>query len=99
MFSVLRTRSLATSQRSQSVKKHRVTESLHINVAQADDDVMALEDSGRLRTYFSCFRILGLGWAVAVALMSHLEASRLSFVTGSKSAPISAIWKKRLGLP
>ena len=65
MFSVLRTRSLATSQRSQSVKKHRVTESLHINVAQADDDVMALEDSGRLRTYFSCFRILGLGWAVA----------------------------------
>eukprot|EP00435_Cladocopium_sp_Y103_P070344 s48_g35.t1 len=65
MFSVLRARSLATFQRSQPVKKHRVTESLHINVAQVDDDVVALEDSGKLRTYFSCLRILGLGWAVA----------------------------------
>lgn len=79
MFAVLRTRSLATSQRSQPVKKHRVTETLQINVSQVDDENVCLEESGKLRTYFACFRILGLGWAVAGCFDVPYEGKQVKF--------------------
>eukprot|EP00435_Cladocopium_sp_Y103_P072531 s1255_g40.t1 len=79
MWPVLRTRSLASSQRSQPVKKHRVTDTLHINVSQPDDDIFCLEDTGKLRTYFSCFRVLGLGWAVAGCFDVQFEGKQVKF--------------------
>lgn len=79
MFAVLRTRSLAISQRSQPVKKHRVTETLQINVSQVDDENVCLEESGKLRTYFACFRILGLGWAVAGCFDVPYEGKQVKF--------------------
>ncbi|CAE7782976.1 HMCN1 [Symbiodinium pilosum] len=65
MFAVLRTRSLASSQRSQPSKKHRVTDNVQLSVGTPDDDISPLEDQGKLRAYFACFRTLGAGWPVA----------------------------------
>ena len=65
MFAVLRTRGVANAQRSQPNKKHRISETVHINVANTEDDVSMVEDMSKLRTYFACFRMPGTGLAVA----------------------------------
>ena len=77
LFAVLRTRSLATSQRSTPAKKHKIAESVQLSVGSADDDMHMLEDQGKLRTYFSCFRTLGTGWAVAGCFDVHYDGEQV----------------------
>ena len=79
MFAVLRARSVANAQRSQPTKKHRISDTVQINVAHAEDDVSVLEDTSRLRTYFACFRTLGTGWAVAGCYDVSYEGKQMKF--------------------
>ena len=79
MFAVLRTRSLACSQRAPPTKRHRVTEAVQLNIAQPDEEAAYLEDSGKLRTYFSCFRTLATGWAVAGCFDVTFEGKLVKF--------------------
>ena len=79
LFAVLRTRSLATSQRSTPAKKHKIAGSVQLSVGSADDDMHMLEGQGKLRTYFSCFRTLGTGWAVAGCFDVHYDGKQVKF--------------------
>ena len=78
MFPILRTKSLANSQRSQPAKKHRIADSVQLSVGATEDD-MQVEDQGKMRTYFSCFRVLGAGWAVAGCFDVQFEGKSVKF--------------------
>ena len=95
MFAVLRTRSLASSQRSQPSKKHRVTDNVQLSVGTPDDDISPLEDQGKLRAYFACFRTLGAGWPVAGCYDVQYKVRQSSFVIGNMCAHTFLVWKKR----
>lgn len=62
MFAVLRVRSLAATSRSQAPKKHRISDQIQL---EYDAGAEAELQTGKIRTYFSCLRLLCNGWAIA----------------------------------
>ena len=96
MFAVLRARSLASLQRSQPSKKHRVTDNVQLSVGTPDDDISPLEDQGKLRAYFACFRALGAQAGLWRGVMtSNTRVRQSSFVIGNMCAHTFLVWKKR----
>ena len=66
MLAVGRVKSLASSQRSAPVKRHRISDEVQLELG-GDNILAAVPESGssELRHYFSCFSILANMWGIA----------------------------------